>query len=372
MEEKNLIPFFGINRQYATLRDELLDASDIVYRTGQVLDGPYVRKFEEAIAQRCNRKYAVAVNSCTQGLIFALRPISIKKLLIPNISFPATLNSVLLAQSTEEIQFEICDTDINGLIDLQSLDYALNGAGIDTIMYPNLWGHTVDWDNFQVVANFFNQDMFVIEDAAQSFGAYYKDQPSGSLGDVSVLSFDPTKNLPNYGSGGMILTDEAEFAEVFMNYRDNGKLRDHDIAGTNSKMSESDCAQMLVKLQYFDQWQKRRTEIAEYYINELYQYVDIVLPGPDVTSAWHKFIIRTSLRHNLQSYMARHGVETRIHYSQGMVDLPVLGSTNYVWAADQFRESDAFTKECLSLPIYPELTDAEVEHVVETIHGYLD
>lgn len=363
------IPFFGIDRQYVTLRDEIRHATDTVYRTGQVLGGANTADFEEAIAARCNRKYAIAVNSCTQGLILAQHAITINKILIPNISFAATLNTILMNNFTQE--FEICDTDHNGLIDLKTLDYALNGAGVDTIMYPNLWGHTVDWDQFQLMAKFFNRDMFIIEDAAQSFGAYYKDQPSGSLGDISVLSFDPTKNLPNYGSGGMILTDDPTFADAFYNFRDNGKLGHHETAGTNSRMSEADCAQMLVKLKYFDSWQKRRTEIANYYIDNLYQYVDVVLPGQDVTSAWHKFVIRTSSRHGLQHYMQRHGVETRIHYSQGLVDLPVVGRTNFVWTTDQFRESDAFTKECLSLPIYPELTDAEVEHIVETVYSYL-
>jgi len=363
------IPFFGIDRQYASLKEELLHAIDTVYQSGQVLGGVYTANFEEAIAERCNRRFAVAVNSCTQGLVFAQRVITLNKILVPNISFAATLNAVLMNDRHQD--FEICDTDHNGLIDLKSLDYALNGAGIDTIMYPNLWGHTVDWEAFQLMAKFFNEDMFIIEDAAQSFGAYYKNEPSGSLGDISVLSFDPTKNLPNYGSGGMILTDEPAFAEAFYNFRDNGKLSHHEMAGTNSRMSEADCAQMLVKLKYFDGWQKRRAEIADYYINELYQYLDIVLPGQDVTSAWHKFIVRTSSRNGLQSYMTRHGVETRVHYPQGLVDLPVVGNTSFVWMTDQFRESDAFTKECLSLPIYPELTDSEVEHIVETIQSYL-
>lgn len=365
----NTIPFFGIDRQYANLRDELLDATDRVYSSGQVLGGDVAADFEAKIAKRCDRRFAIAVNSCTQGLIFAQHVISINKILFPNISFAATLNSVLINNRAQE--FEICDTDHNGLIDLRSVDYALNGAGIDTIMYPNLWGHTVDWDSFQLMAKFFNSDMFIIEDAAQSFGAYYKDQPSGSLGDISILSFDPTKNLPNYGSGGMILTDEPAFAEAFYNLRDNGKLSNNEMAGTNSRMSEADCAQMLVKLKHFDVWQKRRTEIANYYIDNLYQYVDIVLPGEHVTSAWHKFVIRTSNRHVIHHHLERKGVEARVHYSQGLVDLPVVGTTNYVWTADQFRESDAFTKECLSLPIYPELTDSEVEYIVETVQSYL-
>ena len=260
------IPFFGVARQYQTLREELLEAIDWVYSSGQVLDGVNTKHFETAIAHRCGRQFSVAVNSCTQGLILA-QSVCIpraSKVLIPTLSFAATINSVLMA-GHEPV---FCDTDQNGLIDLESLDFALTGAGVNSILYANLWGHVIDWQNFKIHTEFFNEDMFVIEDAAQSFGAYYHDTPSGKLGDVSVLSFDPTKNLNNYGSGGMILTDDPVIYEALRDVRDNGKYKGHDFPGTNSKMSESDCAQMLIKLKYFNQWQRRRTEIAEYYMEE--------------------------------------------------------------------------------------------------------
>lgn len=367
MEIKNLIPFFGIDRQYLTIRDELLNASDEVYRTGQVLGGQQTFNFELAIAERCQRRYAVAVGSCTQGLIFSLMagPKAGEKVMIPTISFAATINSVLL--SGHEPVF--CDTDYKALIDLESSDYALKGAGVGAIMYANLFGNTIDYDRFRVMTEFFNQDLFILEDAAQSFGASYKGIPSGKLGTASVLSFDPTKNLPNYGSGGMILTDDYEFFCNVVDLRDNGKTSGHQIPGTNSRMSESDCAQMLVKLKYFDAWQKRRTAIAEYYIENLVSYVDVLLPNEDVVHAWHKFVIRLSNRHALMQYMRDAGIETKMHYDKPLFELPVgYEYTDYM--NEFFRESSAYTRECMSLPIYPEMTDAEVEHVVRTIKQF--
>jgi len=362
------IPFFGVDRQYKTLREEIMDAMDEVYQTGQVLDGPCTRAFEEAVARRCGRQWAVAVGSCTQGLVFAQQACipAESRVLIPTLSFAATINSVLYAGHTPVF----CDTDYRALLDLESMDTALTGAGVDCIMYANLFGHVIDWDRFRLQTEFFNDDILVIEDAAQSFGATYKGIPSGSLGHISVLSFDPTKNLNNYGSGGMVLTDSYSIYEDLLDLRDNGKKMDHQAHGTNSKMSEADCAAMLVKLEYFDSWQQRRTDIAEYYTQELDGYVDIVAPGADVESAWSKFVIRLTERHGLKDYLRSEGIETRFNYDKPLFELSV--GYNYIdYARELFRESTAFSRECLSLPIYPELTDTEVEIVAESIINYL-
>lgn len=357
------IPFFGLSRQYQTIKEELLDAVDTVYSSGRMLDGAYTSEFEEQIAHRCNRKYALAVNSCTQGLIFALQsamPEPPAGVLIPSISFAATLNAVLL--SGQDAEF--CDVDHKGLIDIDSYSNRLDQS-VGAVMYVNLFGNTVDWERFQMQTRFFNKDLIIIEDAAQSFGASHKGVPSGKMGDVSVLSFDPTKNLPNYGSGGMILTDDSDIYWLCQNLRDNGKLSQHELPGTNSKMSEVDCAQMLVKLKHFDAWQQRRANIAEYYIEELFKYVDIVLPTEGTTHAWHKFVIRTDNRNSLMNVLSKNFIECKMHYDKALYDLPV---SNLV--PEYFIETNQFTKQCLSLPIYPELTDNEVTRIAEVIKHY--
>ena len=235
-----MIKFFGLDRQYKTLQQEILDVTDQVLKTGQVLDGYFTKKFERSIASRCHRTYAVSVNSCSQALLFAQNFINTKKdtpskTIIPSLSFIATLNSVIMAGNTPVF----CDTDDQGLIDLDSIDYPIAGSGVKTIMYVNLFGNVINYDRFKMMSDFFNRDLYIIEDAAQSFGASFNGTPSGKLGTVSCLSFDPTKNLPNYGSGGMLLTDDPEIYEFLCGWKNNGKTNGiYNNVGTNSKMSE--------------------------------------------------------------------------------------------------------------------------------------
>jgi dTDP-4-amino-4,6-dideoxygalactose transaminase len=363
-----MIDFFGVKRQYAELRDEIMDVTDEVYTRGQVLDGTYTQLFENTIARRCDRKHAITVNSGTTGLMFALQArnpdADPKGILIPAISFVATLNATQMVEGYTAI----CDVDFTGLIDLSSLNEPLH-HNFDTVMYVNLFGNTVDYDKFRITTDFFNQDMYVIEDAAQSFGASYKGIPSGKMGTVSVLSFDPTKNLNNYGSGGMILTDDDYLAAMFRDFKDNGKNSGHEVAGINSKMSEVDCAQMLVKLKYFDAWQKRRTEIANFYIDTFGAYVDILPTTEGTVHAWSKFAFRTQSRSSFRSYLHNYNIPTKVHYERALYEEivgrhlldPVIGTQ---W------EAHDFTHECVSLPIYPELTDSEVELIAKTVKQY--
>lgn len=361
------IPFTGLQRQYNNLREELLDAADTVYRSGQVLDGKHTRTFEHQIADRCRRKYAVAVNSCTQGLIFSLDVLDLhfKNILIPGQSFVATLNSVLRSENYPVF----CDIDPDrNILDVESVYGKLDDL-VDAVMYVNLYGNMIDYDRFSHIVEFWNSGLKIIEDAAQSFGAKYKGRPSGSFGDISLLSFDPTKNLPNYGSGGMILTDEFDIYTKLISLRDNGKALDHYETGTNSKMSESDCAQMSVKLNYFDQWQRRRTEIAKFYTTELSDYVTTPWVSSDVEHAWHKYVIRLEDRNHCQQWLEASGIETKIHYASPLYNFPVAGNHHTPPKTD-VGNCDELSRTALSLPIYPELTDSEVERIADAVSSF--
>jgi dTDP-4-amino-4,6-dideoxygalactose transaminase len=364
------IPFFGVDRQYNNLREEILDATDKVYASGRTLDGIYTKQFEKIIAKMTERRYACAVGSCTQALIFSLRAVdnecfrgSRNKVLIPAQSFVATLNSVL------EAGFDpvFCDVDPQtGLIDINKIPVIADE--IAAIMYVNLFGNVIEQEKLISYMEVFSEGKIpVIEDAAQSFGAYYRGVPSGKLGDVSCLSFDPTKNLNNYGSGGMILTDDPAIWELANDYRDNGKMNDHIHSGTNSKMSEADCAQMLVKLKYFDGWQKRRAEIAEYYTEELDGLVGIPPVDMNVEHAWSKFVIHYHSRSGLYTDLLNMGVETRINYELPLHQHAVSFSFTSFDDTGILEGAENFSRTCLSLPIYPELEDYEVEYVVDAI-----
>jgi dTDP-4-amino-4,6-dideoxygalactose transaminase len=358
------IPFFGVDRQYDNLREEILDATDLVYASGQVLDGHRTKLFEQTIAKMTERKYAVAVNSGTQALIFALRAVnndtSLDNVLIPSQSYVATVNSVLEAGYDPVF----CDVDaVSGLMDFSQIP--LHSNDISAIMYVNLFGNILEQERLVTYQEIFaTGNIPIIEDAAQSFGGYYRGVPSGKLGDISCLSFDPTKNLNSYGSGGMILTDNINYFELCLAYRDNGKSYEHNITGTNSKMSEADCAQMLVKLKYFDSWQARRTEIAEYYTTELDGYVNMIPIDPNVEHAWSKFVIHHHSRGTLNIDLSNKGVETKIHYPVPLHLFPVSYANSEVGILEG---AESFSRTCLSLPIYPELEDYEVEYIVDAV-----
>ena len=364
------IPFFGIDRQYQSIKEEILEVTDSVYSSGQTLDGPNTRLFEKTIARMTERKYAVSVNSGTQALIFALRILddlmmANRNVLIPAQSFIATLNSVVEAELTPSF----VDVDPStGLMNLSKIP--LVSEDIGALMFVNLFGNILDQDSLiSYLETWTNGGSFpIIEDAAQSFGAYYRGVPSGKFGDVSILSFDPTKNLNNYGSGGMILTDNIMIYESAMSLRDNGKFSDHIHSGTNSKISEADSAQMLVKLKHFDDWQKRRTDIASYYDDELSEYVDIPERNPKVEHAWSKYVIHHPYRMLLRDALDANGIETKLNYEH---PLHHNAMANYSLYSDMdLRGAEEFSKTCLSLPIYPELTDVEVETIVDCIKNY--
>ena len=360
------IPFFGVDRQYTNIKEHILSVTDTVLSTGQALDGEATTMFESDIAAITGRKYAVAVNSCSMALTFSLMSLDYwyndtrSKVLIPSISFPATINAVINAGYDPVF----CDVDpVTGLIDLNTVPVDANE--IMAIVYVNLFGNVKDYDKLLAYVNFFTQHkIYVIEDAAQSFGAYYQGIPSGKLGDISCLSFDPTKNLNNYGSGGMVLTDNYNVYEMLLNYRNNGKHNHHISSGTNSRMSEVDCAQMIVKLGYFDEWQLRRARIAEYYSSQLTGPYKIIPVEERVTHAWSKFVIHTEARTMVQSTLTEAGIESKVHYPIPLQHLGVAVQSRN----DGFLfNSESFSHSCLSLPIYPEMTDDEVEFVVETL-----
>lgn len=361
------IPFYGIDRQYASIKEEILHTTDLVYASGDVLDGIYTNMFEKSMQVRTGRKYAITVNSGTQALIFALRSIerqsSANKVVIPAQSFIATLNSVLEAGYDPVF----CDVNpVTGLMDFNTIPCEVNE--IAAIVYVNLFGNIVDYDRLLAYkAMWGTHNIPVIEDAAQSFGAKYNNIPSGKLGDISVFSFDPTKNLNNYGSGGMLLTDDPEIFEFVNDFKNNGKGNDHITTGTNSKMSDADCAQMMVKLVYFSRWQERRKIIAEYYTSELSGVVVIPEIDNKVMHAYSKFVIHSTSRGEIVNGLTSEGVDTKIHYQIPLHLAPVAYGSHFTYEVGVLDGAENFSRTCLSLPIYPELTDAEVEFVVAAI-----
>jgi dTDP-4-amino-4,6-dideoxygalactose transaminase len=352
------IPFTGLRRQYNNLRTEILDVTDTVLRSGDIMSGNYTAEFENWLAKKNHVKYAVTVHSGTQALeaiaeyyatqTYMPRP---PRALVPAMTYVATANAFLRAGWT----LTIVDTDYHGLMDHKKID---NTESYQAIVAVGLYGAAVPRHEY------LNNRSVVIEDGAQ----HWLGDDAHRVGNSCAISFDPMKNLNAYGNGGAIVTNDVDLLEYARGWTNNGKPTHQDV-GTNSRMSEIDSAQMMVKTKYIDAWQTRRAEICLYWMGRLKNTPirSLINASNFKTHAYHKFVIDVDNRDILQRNLTIHGIETRVHYKEPLHELPAYQSFNNL---GMINNASALARRVLSLPLYPELTDLEVEYIIDQVLDY--
>jgi len=345
------IPHFGLARQYKNLKDELLDATDRALSTGQLVGGKYTSEFENWLAVKTKARYAITVHSGSQALeIIARHKLAwhykdnkhVPIIKLPNLTYPATLNAFINAGW----KVELVDTDRYGIIDTK-FDTYLCAVG--------LYGRK-PWE--------ISSSHYAIVDGAQHWLC-----ADGDVGAGMAISFDPTKNLPSSGNGGAIVTNDEALYKFAVNYKDNGKSTDFGVLGTNTKMSEQDCAQILVRTKYIDEWQERRHEIANYWIDCFKDLPLRCLTDTIGPHAHQKFVVYLPDRNSLHTHLLTNGIESKIHYEYTLGDLPI--SKNLV-KPDMLGTSVMLSRGVLSLPMYPELTDDEVEYIADKVSSFYE
>lgn len=356
------IPFTGLKKQYNNLRTEILDATDEVLRSGQLMNGNYTAEFENWLAKKNNSKYAITCHSGTSALEIIAEYYATNssvpnppRVLIPTLTYAATANAFMRAGW--DVHF--IDTDAYGIFDVKKVPSDLS---YQALVLVGLYGASVSqFGTFKDWFKFSMGDTIVIEDAAQHWLA----SGCARIGHASAISFDPMKNLPSYGNGGAVVTDDSNLLEFARAWRDNGKST-HNNTGTNSRMSEIDCAHMLVKTKYINQWQTRRADIAQYWIGCLKKSGIRTLINSENASnhAFHKFVIDVDNRDILKQNLALKKIETKIHYSQPLHE---VGTFRQWPSPDILSVASSLSRRVLSLPIYPELTDLEVEYIIDQV-----
>jgi dTDP-4-amino-4,6-dideoxygalactose transaminase len=352
------IPHFGLKRQYKNLRDEILDATDRALKDGQLMNGHYTRSFEEWLKHKTKTKYAVTVHSGTQALEIIARykaqdyyknalMLSDKpKVRIPNFTYPATLNAFL----TADWDIEISDTDKYGII---SPSTPHRGQMTDCIV--GLYG-LKPWSKLM-----YDQSHGVIVDGAQHWLV-----ADGDVGLGMAISFDPTKNLNSSGNGGAIVTNDHHLYLYAVRYRDNNKPDFHAV-GTNTRMSEQDCAQILVRVNHIDAWQKRRKEISEFWCDRFRELPLDCLSDVKEPHAHQKFVMYMSDRNSMHTHLLVNGIDSKIHYEYTLSELPTTFAMN---KPDLLSTSVMLSRGVVSLPIYPELTDNEVNYIADKVDEF--
>ena len=347
------IPFTGLKKQYNNLRTEILDATDEVLRSGQLMQGNHTAEFENWLAKKNHSKYAITCHSGSQALeiiaeYYRLQSsVTPPRVVVPAMTYVATANAFIRAGW----EVYIADTDYHGLLDKKKIP---NELSIQATVLVGLYGAAVNADRF------WGTDL-IIEDGAQHWLA----NKGNRVGNATAISFDPMKNLNAYGNGGAVVTDDLDLLEFAREWTNNGKPK-HTSIGTNSRMSEIECAQMMVKTQHIDAWQARRANICLYWMGRLKNtgIRSLIDVHNFETHCYHKFVIDVDSRDILQRNLAMKGIETKIHYREPLHELPAY--TDYA-GPDILSVASALSRRVLSLPIFPELTDLEVEYIIDSV-----
>lgn len=354
------IPFTGLRKQYNTLRSEILDVTDEVLRSGSLMNGNNTAEFEHWLAQKNRVKYAVTCHSGTHALeiiaeYWATQLTMHPKVFLPAISYVATANAFIRAGW--DVHF--VDTDAYGIFDDSKIPQL---EAYEAVVLVGLYGHSIthsahvkSWNRW-VASN-----TIVIEDAAQHWLA----NDCTRIGDAAAISFDPMKNLSCYGNGGAVVTNSLDLAEFARSWRDNGKPNYH-YAGTNSRMSEIDCATMMVKTRYLNRWQARRAQISDFWRDRFKDagFRCLIDEKNAHNHAHHKFVIDTDHRDLLKQKLSDRKIETRIHYEQPLHEMNMYRQYP---GPDMLAVSSSLCRRVLSLPLYPELTDLEVEYISDQV-----
>ena len=318
-----MIQLTNLHRLYNDLKNELATAQQEVLDSGQVMLGSFTQHFEQAVAERAGADHCVVVGSGSDALMYGLRATGIDTVSVPAQSFVATPNSCLRA----DIDINWCDVDSKGCINWTQIK--------DGAVWVGLFGNPCALDT----------TIKIYEDGAQHFGLPLQ-------GVFAAYSFDPTKTLPNFGNGGAVVTNDAELADHVRKLRRHGVVDRH--TGGNSIMSERDCAECLVKLDFFDTWTDWRRELAEYYTKELSDYVEIVTDPNGMVS---KFVIATDHKNLLKNHLTVNEIQTKETYSKPLIDMP------------QAKDN---CERFLSIPCDSYTTFKEASMVVEAIKMFFE
>lgn len=362
--------FLDLRAQFASIHDEVMQAVSKVFESQHFILGPEVKLLEEEIAAKLGAKFAIGCASGTDALILSLLDAGIgegDEVVTTPFSFIATAGSIAYVGAKPVF------------VDIDPVTYNINPALIKAAITPrtraimpaHLFGLPADLDPILAIAK--ARDLVVIEDAAQAIGSRYDGKSAGTFGEYGCFSFFPSKNLGGAGEGGLITTNDAKIAERLRMLRVHGSKKRyfHEMIGTNSRLHALQAAVLRVKLRHLDEWQKGRQNRAERY-RRLFAEAGLssFITAPPAPPAryehvYNQFTIRSPHRDELKAFLQAAGVPSEIYY-------PLCIHLQEAFAylgnrSGDFPEAEKASREVLSLPVYPELPDAQQDRVVRAI-----
>lgn len=364
-----MIPFVDLKAQYQSIKEEVHQAIDRVLESSAFILGKEVAAFEEQFASYAATKYAIGVNSGTSALHLALLAAGVgpgDEVITTPHTFVATVAAIGYTGATPVF------------VDIDAESFTIDPAGIESKITPktkvilpvHLYGQPADMDPILEVAR--KHKLIVIEDAAQAHGAEYKGRRAGSMGDIGCFSFYPGKNLGAYGEGGAITTSNPEFNRTMRMLRDWGqeKKYHHVLRGYNYRLEGIQGAILGVKMKYIEQWTEARRQHAAAYSKLLDGTVEIPKVKSYARHVFHVYALQVDDRAALQQSLDAAGVQTGIHYPIPVHLLEAWADLGY--GAGSFPKAERAAARELSLPMYPELSDKQIEEVASAVKAAIE
>jgi dTDP-4-amino-4,6-dideoxygalactose transaminase len=377
------VQMLDFSRQFATLRQELLETIESVCTSQKFILGPQVASFEQAAAAACAVPHAVGCASGTDAIWLALAAANVgpgDAVITTPFSFFATISAILRC-GAQPLLADIDPATFNlSPISVAELLRTPAAQNTKAILPVHLYGQCADMDAFGFYLKRDYPHLLIIEDAAQAFGATWNGTPAGALGDAAAFSFYPTKNLSAMGDAGLLTTTSAEIDDHARVLRAHGMRRRyyHEEVGWNSRLDSLQAAILEVKLRYLPKWNQQRRDLAAHY-DKLFHTANltasntkegIVLPftDPRAHHVFHQYVIRAPRRDKLRQYLTDRQIGSEIYYPLSLHQQTSLANLGY--KQGDFPISEAAAQEVLALPMYPELREDEQQTVVETIASF--
>ena len=363
-----MMPFIDLKSQYESIKDKIWKRMNTVLEHGQYIMGPEVQELENELAKYTGTKHAITMSNGTDALLAPMMALGIKpgdEVITTAFSFFATAEMISLLGATPVF----ADIDPNTYT-VDPEDIAKKITSKTRMIIPvSLYGQPADMDTINAIAD--EHKIFVMEDAAQSFGATYKGKLSCNLSLVSSTSFFPAKPLGCYGDGGACFTNDDQLAKALKEIRNQGqeKRYHHTRIGINGRLDTLQCAILLEKLAIFPIEVKKRQQIAKMYMSHLGNKVKIMQIAPERTCVYAQFTIEVEHRDEFQKELHEQGIPTSVHYPQSLNRQPVYAKMGY----DQKScpKSDHAASNVVSLPMHPYLSELEVETIAKTVLNFI-
>lgn len=360
------VPYSALATEAGLVKIELMRAVESVLDSGRYILGPECTAFEREFAEYCQTKFAAGMSNGTCALHLVLRGLGLHEgdeVITVSNSFVASASSVALA-GAKPVFVDICD---DGNMDPQQLEDAITSR-TRAIVPVHLTGRPAKMNDIMEIAT--RRNLFVLEDAAQAVGASLDGKRVGSWGHAAAFSLHPLKNLHAFGDGGMVTSQDPDLLARLAKSRNHGLANREqcDFWSFNCRLDEMQAAMLRVQLRHLDAWTEARRTLALRYNDLLRPYVEVPDEGPGEHCVFQTYVVKADRRDELKQYLNEHGVEALIHYATPIHLQPAAQGLGY--SAADFPKTMQHVGKILSLPLYPTLTSAQQDRVVELVASF--